>query len=106
MFQRVEVVREGESGLVRHVWTYSYYERGHALVLDSYRLERRASRRHKFQVDRFYSRFKGRYVCSDDGERLTAPPSCSSDILSEAREKFMQSLDVRLTLDKEGGKET
>lgn len=87
--KRIEVVRETDGGFNRAVWDFWYFDSRHALVLDGYRTEFRASKRHKFKVSMIYNRLNSRASSIQEGS-VPMP----LDVMEEAKEKFTASLLV------------
>lgn len=83
----VTVTRESDDGLRKKTWTFWYYK--HALVLDSFSLWERPSKRHKFNAVSYYMRLDERHspTSRDDVE-------IPDDVRDEAVRKFVNELRV------------
>jgi hypothetical protein len=87
---RIEVVRQ-EDDLHQEIWVFSYQENRHALVLNSYSRQVRATTRHKFRTVDYWDFYKSGSYGNVTIETIPLP----EDVKVEAKERFLSTLEVR-----------
>jgi hypothetical protein len=96
MWFRIDITRQSDD-LHSEMWTFTYFDREHALVLDRYDAMERPSKRHKPRTIRYYDRMSHRSWSTSDAMDLAAVP-IPKDVIEEVRQKFMDSLKVTRNL--------
>jgi hypothetical protein len=92
----IDIVRM-DGDLSRKVWTFAvftYHNRGFGLTLESYAVETKPSRRHKWRPVALWERTP---MDSDyDGERLPIPASIPDDVQAELRQRVAAELTIAI----------
>lgn len=96
MMRRVVVREESADGLSALEWAFAYFDEWHALVLDAYSAETRATKRHKFRPRRSYVRLHGGRAGRFDLSELVpeADVPLPRRIEEKARAEFLRELEV------------
>lgn len=85
--RQVEVVREADDRLSRHVWKFVYLDSDHALVCQAWADETRPTLRHKYKVTTYYDAYRRR---QDKGNI----PPIPAEVVVLAVESFQDGLRV------------
>lgn len=87
----VEVIREEESRLRRKRWFFYVHAEANFIEIhvQGYYEEVRATRRHKYQVEKAYTRSNPRAF--DAKQRLEMPPSTPAGVRDEVRRRINES---------------
>lgn len=90
---RVQIIKDSDTGLAREVWTFWFHDSRDTLFLDSYAYEERASRRHKHKVVRFYDRMSHRQY---PGRIQVHEVPLPEGLFEQAKVKFVEQIKVAL----------
>lgn len=83
---------ESQGPLRQVVWSFWYNEGRHALVLDSYAIEEKASPRHKFKLVAKYARLGDRSYEYETIQERDVP--MTDEVCRRARQEFVANLRV------------
>ena len=84
------------SPLRRERWVFWFNERDHALVLDGYLVDERASLRHKFRTVASYERLRGQRHSGMESDIREVDVPLTSTIAQRALDDFTRDLRVGL----------
>jgi hypothetical protein len=94
----VEHIEETGDQLQKKTWSYLYKQHSNTLLLDSYKVETRSSKRQTYKIESLYEKIPVT-VIKDKSKRISVSAVPLTGIAEIIREKFIASLAVVTELD-------
>ncbi len=94
----VEHVEETQDQLQRKTWAFLYKQHSNTLLLDSYKIEKRSSKRQTYKIDSLYENIPVTFI-KDKSKRIGVSAVPFAGIAELVKEKYIASLTVVTELD-------